>query len=140
VFTRDGDSWTQQAYLKASNAEEFDYFGGSVDIDRDTLVVGAVGEDSSALGGEADNSAPGAGAVYVYTRRDGSWTQQAYLKASNAETDEEFDYRGQGDFFGSHVAIDGDTLVIGATGEDGSGLGDESDNSVPDSGAVYVWQ
>lgn len=59
-------SFAQQAYLKASNAEGFDSFGVNVAISGDTLVVGASGEDSSAAGGEADNSALGAGAAYTW--------------------------------------------------------------------------
>ena len=98
---------TQEAYLKASNAEADDRFGGSVAISGDTLVVGARQEDSSASGGESDNSSTDAGAAYVFTRSDttGEWTQQAYLKASNAVAS---------DNFGHSVSIDGDTLVVSA--------------------------
>ena len=99
-------SFAQQAYLKASNAEGDDFFGRNVAVSGDTLVVGATGEDSSAAGGEGDNSAPSAGAAYVFVRAGGVWSQQAYLKASNAEGD---------DRFGISVAISGDTLVVGAT-------------------------
>jgi hypothetical protein len=66
VFTRVDSSWSQQAYLKASNAEGFDNFGRSVALDGDTLVVSASNEDSSVDGGETDNSATDAGAVYVW--------------------------------------------------------------------------
>jgi hypothetical protein len=52
--------------LKASNAEGFDNFGRSVALDGDTLVVSASNEDSSVDGGETDNSATDAGAVYVW--------------------------------------------------------------------------
>ena len=130
VFARAGGVWSQQAYLKASNAEGDDIFGRNVAISGDTLVVGANGEDSSAAGGEADNTVPGAGAAYVFVRAGGVWTQQAYLKASNAETN---------DFFGGHVAISGDTLVVGARLEDSSAAGGEADNSAPGAGAAYVF-
>jgi hypothetical protein len=81
VFTRENGVWNQRAFLKASNAEgsctfEFfprlsdfsdsDYFGDSVAISSDTIVVGAPGEDSSADGGEADNSESNSGAVYSF--------------------------------------------------------------------------
>jgi hypothetical protein len=131
VFTRVDSSWSQQALLKASNAESTDFFGISVALDGDTVVVGAFNEDSSADGGENDNSASNAGAVYVFTRVDSIWSQQAYLKASNAE---EYDY------FGFSVALDGDTLVVGATAEASSVDGGESDNSAANAGAVYVFQ
>jgi hypothetical protein len=130
VFTRNGEIWSQQASLKASNAEEDDGFGTSVAISNDTLVVGAPGEDSSASGGEADNSAANAGSGYVFTRRSETWSQQAILKASNA---------GEGDFFGTSVAISGDTLVVGAIREDSSASGGGADNSTPGAGAVYVF-
>ena len=131
VFARAGGVWSQQAYLKASNAEGGDLFGESVKISGDTLVVGAVGEDSSAVGGEADNSAPGAGAAYVFVRAGGVWSQQAYLKASNA---------GGDDLFGGSVAISGDTLVVGASDEASSAVGGEADNSAFGAGAAYTWQ
>jgi hypothetical protein len=100
VFTRVGSSWSQQAYLQESSG-----FGDHVAIDGDTLVVGA----------SADSSYDGA--VYVFIRVGSSWSKQAYLKASNA---------GSGDWFGQSVAVDGDTLVVGAMFKNG--------------GAVYVWQ
>jgi hypothetical protein len=130
VFTRVDSSWRQQAFLKASNAEANDFFGSSVALDGDTLVVGALYEDSSADGGETDNSAIDSGAVYVFTRVDGSWRQQAFLKASNA---------GANDLFGYSAALDGDTLVVAAPGEDSSANDGESNNEAANSGAVYVF-
>src|SRR5690242_10298121 len=76
----------QQGYLKASNTNADDLFGFNVALSGDTLVVGAPQEGSSATGvngNQSDNSAPNSGAVYVFTRTNGVWTQQAYLKASN---------------------------------------------------------
>jgi hypothetical protein len=130
VFTRDGAGvWSQQAYVKASNAEADDRFGSSVALSGDTLAVGAIGE-GSATDDESDNTAPDAGAVYVFTRDGaGLWSQQAYVKASNAEAD---------DRFGS-VALSGDMLAVGATGEDSAASTNESDNTASRSGAVYVF-
>src|SRR6266853_4469015 len=106
-----------QAYVKASNTGAADEFGFAVALSSDgnTLAVGAPAEASVATGiggNQADNTAPSAGAVYVYTRSGATWTQQAYIKASNAEA---------GDQFGTSVALssDGSTLAVGATGEDG---------------------
>jgi hypothetical protein len=130
VFTRSGGVWSQQAYLKASNAEAGDEFGLSVAISGDTLAVGAWAEDSSAAGGESDNSATDAGAAYVFTRSGTTWNQQAYLKASNAETL---------DLFGFSVALSDNTLVVGAYGEDSSATGGESGNSATNAGAAYVF-
>lgn len=143
VFVRDPiNQWSQQAYIKASNAEQFDRFGMSVDLssDGDTLVVGASEEGSNATGingDQSDNSSPGAGAVYVFVRdsTDGQWQQQAYLKASNAEA---------GDLFGSSVALsaDGNMVAVGAEREDGNAAGingNSADNSVVSAGAVYIF-
>jgi hypothetical protein len=130
VFTRSGSVWSQQAYIKASNPDVEDYFGGDVAISGDTLIVAAPGEDGNATGGQTDNSANGAGAVYVFTRSGGAWSQQAYLKASNTEAD---------DNFGRSLAISGETLVVGASYEDGNATGGQTDNSANDAGAVYVF-
>lgn len=136
VFVRNGTSWTQQAYLKASNAEAGDQFGASVAISGDTIVVGAVGENSNSTtinAGQGDNSANDAGAAYVFVRSGTTWTQQAYLKASNA---------GTLDAFGWSVAIDGDTVLVGANSEDSNSTtinSGQSDNSAPNAGAAYVF-
>ena len=135
VFTRSGASWSQQAYLKASNTGGNDQFGHSVSLSGDTLVIGAPGEDSNATGingDQSDNSLTG-GAAYVFTRSGMSWSQQAYLKASNTDGD---------DSFGWSVAISGDTLVVGAQEEASSASGvngNQSNNSAVRAGAAYVF-
>ena len=140
VFIRSGGTWSQQAYLKASNTDWSDAFGYAVAISGDTVVVGAIGEASGVVGNQANNSAPNAGAAYVFTRSGITWSQQAYLKASNT---------GAGDFFGGSIAISGDTVVVSASweGSNATGVnatltgasGTQSDNSAPDAGAAYVF-
>jgi hypothetical protein len=136
VFVRTGTTWTQQAYLKASNAEAHDDFGVSVSLSGDTLTVGAPGEDSAATGvngNQADNSAGNAGAVYAFVRSGTTWTQQAYLKASNT---------GVGDQFGYSVSLSGNTLAVGAPFEASAATGvngNQTDNSASAAGAVYVF-
>jgi hypothetical protein len=128
--------FAQQAYVKASNTQTYDAFGESVALEGDTLVVGSDSEASKATGvngNQADNSAPNSGAVYVFTRTNGVWTQQAYIKASNTNA---------GDEFGHSLDLSGDTLVVGAFGESSKATGvngDQTDNSAPNSGAVYVF-
>jgi hypothetical protein len=81
------DPIAQQAYLKASNTGADYRFGSSVAVSGDTVVVGASGDDSSATGvngNQIDASAYNAGAAYVFVQNGGAWTQQSYLKASNA--------------------------------------------------------
>ena len=140
VFTRTAGAWAQQAYVKASNTDANDWFGTSVALSSDgnTLAVVANFEDSAATGingNQADNSAPVAGAVYVFTRTAGTWAQQAYVKASNTEA---------GDTFGRSVALnsDGNTLAVGAAGEGSAatGLGgNQTSNTAAGAGAVYVY-
>ena len=136
VFVRNGTGWTQQAYLKASNTGESDAFGSAVAISGETVVIGALHEDSAATGmngNQADNGAPDSGAVYVFTRNGGVWSQQAYVKASNT---------GIGDFFGGAVAIAGETMVVGALNESSGATGvngNQGDNGTFTAGAAYVF-
>jgi trimeric autotransporter adhesin len=136
VFVRSGVTWAHQAYLKASNADPADLFGFSVALSANTLAVGADNEASAARGVDAaqdDNTARGAGAVYVFVRSGVIWTQQGYLKASNT---------GAGDFFGNAVALSGDTLAVSAYHEASAAIGingDEADDSATNGGAVYLF-
>ena len=84
----------------------------SVSIDGDTVVVGANGEDT---GGAT------AGAAYVFTRSGTTWTQQQKIQASDAQANTNFGYS---------VAIDGDTVIIGAQLEDTGGI---------NAGAAYIF-
>ena len=149
VFTRDGDSWAQQAYVKASNTGLGDHFGSSISLSADgsTLAVTAHFESSAATGvngEENDDSIPEAGAVYVFAREGDRWSQRAYIKASNsgqAPIEGEF---GDGDQFGYSLALspDGSVLAVGAITEDSAARsinGDQNDDTTVSSGAVYVF-
>ena len=140
VWIRSGDAWLEQAFIKASNPDLEDWFGVRLALsgDGNTLLVGASMEDSAARGpngNQGDNTAPDAGAAYVFTRSGTNWKQESYLKASNAEAFDEF---------GGSVALSADarTLVIGARTEAGASRGadvDPNDNSAPEAGAAYVF-
>jgi len=152
VFERSDANWEQQAYLKASNTDPGDSFGNSVSLSADgtTLAVAAPRESSAATGvnGDQGNTVIGnAGAVYVFQRSDGSWLQQAYVKASNTEGGEVFNdtFGGSSNFNADgslSLSADGSTLAVGATGEASAATGvdgDQSDNSLQGTGAVYLY-
>ena len=141
VFRRTGVAWSQEAYVKASNTGQSDYFGEGIALSSDgnTLVVGAREEDSPAtgVGGNQANSSASvsSGAVYVFRRTGVVWSQEAYIKSSNT---------GRSDYFGRGVALssDGSTLAVGATGEGSSATGiggNQADDGAADAGAVYVF-
>ncbi|MFH1417617.1 MAG: IPTL-CTERM sorting domain-containing protein [Planctomycetota bacterium] len=97
-----------------SDPAQDDLMGVTVDVYDDTAVVGAYQDDHE--GGS------NAGSAYVFVRSGGVWTLQAELIPSDA---------APGDLFGKGVAIQGDTVAIGATGNDHAGG--------TDAGAVYVF-
>lgn len=135
VFVRNGTTWSQEAYLKAANTDAQDHFGFALALDASgsVLAVGAPGEASATGANPADNSLPGSGAGYVFTRSTSGWSQSAYLKAAVPDAD---------DRFGSTLALLADTIAVGAPNEDSSATGvggNPSDNGAPDSGAAYVF-
>lgn len=141
VFVRQDGVWSQQAYLKASNLDDADQFGTSVAISGDVIAVGAPGEDSGSTGVSTpgdDNSAEDSGAVYVFRRTGGTWTESAFLKAGHADS---------GDDFGRTVALGPDPqgepddliLAAGAINEGGA-TGDPANNDAPKAGAAWVFE
>jgi hypothetical protein len=120
IFTRSGSTWTEQAKLMVSDAAAGDQLGSvSISSDGSYVIVGARYEDT---GGNIEN-----GAAYIFTRSGSTWTQQAKLLASDAQT-----Y----DNFGWSVSISGDGIYafVGADYEDG-GAGDPAISA----GTVYVF-
>ena len=138
VFRRDIDgAWSQEAYIKSAIPGLADRFGSSVQLVGSLLAVGAPGERSNATGINGDDgnqSAVDSGAVYVFERDSlGAWTQIAYIKASNTDA---------GDVFGRAISVSGDSLAVGAPFEQSMATGvndDESDNSLNEAGAAYVF-
>ncbi len=114
IFVPDGVIWREQAKLTAGDAAAGDYFGARVSISEtgDTVVIGAPADD--AAGSDS-------GAAYVFVRSGETWSQQQKLTASDAAA---------GDAFGFAVAIDGDSVVVGAARDDDGGA---------QSGAAYVF-
>lgn len=140
VFALTAGAWSQQSAVKASNTSAFDAFGSALSLSADgaSLAVGAQNEKSAATGidgNQADRTAGGAGAAYVFTRSAGAWSQQAYIKASNT---------AQNAAFGSSLAFSGDasTLAVGASGEASAATGvggNQNDSTRGNAGAVYVY-
>ena len=115
VFERDGDEWVQVDRLLASDGAADDFFGQSVSISGDLILVGAPGDNN--------NSNTDAGAAYVFRREmDGSWTEEQKLIPADS---------GALDFAAFTVAIDGEVAVIGCGGDNENGA---------DAGAAYVFR
>jgi hypothetical protein len=142
VYARSAGVWSASpTYMKASNTAVGQLFGYALALsgDGNTLAVGGPGDASSATGingNAADNSAPMAGAAYVYTRSAGAWLGGiVYVKPSNTRANGQF---GQG----VALSSDGLTLAVGAGGEASNAVGvngNQADASSPGSGAVYVY-
>lgn len=112
VFVRSGGLWVEQAKLTAPDAGASDYFGLAVGISGDTIVVGAQSDDDVAVD---------AGSAYIFVRSGSNWTAQGKILAADAAAQ---------DFFGSAVAISGDTVLVGAAFNDDVGAS---------SGSAYVF-
>ena len=113
VFKRDGDNWVQQAKLIAPDPAAYDFFGRSVSISGDYIVIGSYGDD---------DKGSSSGSVYVFKRDGTTWPMQAKLTASDGAL---------GDYLGCSIAISGDYLVAGAYGDNDDGTG---------SGSAYIFK
>lgn len=139
VFTRTGGGpWSQQAYIKGSRTAIKSDFGTSVRLSAagDTLAVGAAEDDRADGASSPASGGEDYGAVHVFVRQAGAWTEQAYLKAGAPAKNSRF---------GEHLALSdsGDQLAVGAQYESGAAVklnGNQADQSVDRSGAVYVFR
>ena len=112
VYVRSGCSWSEQAKLTAGDAAADDQFGLSVNISGDLVVVGPRLNDDAGID---------SGSAYVFGRNGSSWNQQIKLTASDAASV---------DYFGVAVAVDGDTVIVGAYLEN---------NVAADAGSAYIF-
>ena len=143
TFVRDSGVWRQEAYFKASNTDEDDQFGAGLALNYDgtVLAIGASREDSAGTNAqsllEQDDSAPDAGAAYVFVRAAGIWAQESYLKASNT---------ARANQFGAalDLSADGALLVVGAPLENSLAVGingpEDQESFSPGVGAVYAYE
>ncbi len=112
VFRYDGTTWLEEAQLFSSDSQKMDFFGRCVAISRETLLVGATGDD---------DTADRAGAMYLFRHDGADWLEENKLLASDGNTH---------DWFGTSVAMSAGTAVIGAVGDDDNGR---------ESGSTYVF-
>ncbi|MBN1849510.1 MAG: tandem-95 repeat protein [Deltaproteobacteria bacterium] len=103
IFKRENDNWIEQAKLTAGDAAQRDFFGYSVAMDGDYVIVGAYGNDDN--GNDS-------GSAYIFKRENDTWNEQTKLIASDAEL---------ADYFGESVAISGDHVIVGAMNNDNRG-------------------
>ena len=104
VFLRRGEKWNHHAKLLVpEGAVHESNFGGSVAIHKDTIVIGANGDDDNRGVSES---------AYTFVRDGELWAYQAELRAPDGAAADEF---------GESVAIHGDTIVVGAHGDDDNG-------------------
>ena len=112
IFKRNGTTWSQHAKIMASDGEMDDWFGISVSISGDHVIVGACGDDDNGYH---------SGSAYIYKRDGTTWSQQAKITASDGAAD---------DGFGWPAFISGDYVIVGAYGDDDNG---------DDSGSAYIY-
>ena len=111
-FERQSNNWQQTQIFIAPDTKPGDAFGQSLSLTDKHLVVGAPRND--ALGKDS-------GAAYIYERENGKWRYQTKITANDG---------AGGDLFGISVAIDGNTVLVGA---------DLHDEKAENAGAVYVY-
>ena len=120
VFKNNAGVWTQINKLLPSDPENDCGFGNSIDIENNTLIVGAENKKN----GTAYN----VGAVYIYELVNNSWSFSQKLMASDCSA---------GDFFGCSVAISGEYIIAGAYAQDKNATGG---GELTDAGATYIFK
>jgi hypothetical protein len=113
IFTRNGSSWAFHSTIEPPSPSAGMGFGIAISLRGSVLCVGAPGD--AANGAEA-------GAVLVYRLEQSGWTFSQALRAPDGAA---------GDLFGTSVAFDGPTMVVGAYRDDASTV---------DSGSAYVFR
>jgi uncharacterized protein YkwD len=113
IFQRNGSAWLEQAKLTAHDASSYDYFGYSVSISGDYMIIGAYNDSSIGTS---------SGSAYVFKLDADNWIEQAKLSAGDA---------AEGDCFGYSVSIKGDYAIIGAPWKN---------YSYDEAGAVYIFK
>jgi len=128
VYERGADGiWKQTQKLTSSAREGYNYFGTSIGIDGDIIVVGAPGHSRDST--ERQEGYVGdAGAIFVFERKGNNWRRTYKLLASDRE---------HGGGMGNSVAISGNLVIAGAWAQD---FGLNGENRMEAAGAAYIWE
>ncbi|MEQ8519669.1 MAG: OmpA family protein [Cytophagales bacterium] len=124
VFKRDGNEWKEIKKLQANDPFNEDQFGISVDVDGNTILVGAIWNDLDENGKKRRQDA---GAAYIFENQNGNWAQKQKLVHKD---------RKPFDLFGVSVSIDGDLALIGAYRQ---GFNSNNKDYIEFAGAAYVF-
>jgi hypothetical protein len=125
ILRKDGNTWVQHQKIVASDRAANDFFGYSVAIHGNYIIVGAYQEDENELGsGTMGNT----GSVYIFHNNSGTWSQVQKICAADRSTD---------DFFGCSLAINGDWIIVGAYQEDENEIGGAPISSA---GSAYIFK
>lgn len=124
VYKNNSGTWSFQQKIVASDRFTDDFFGQSVTIDGQYIIVGAWSEDENVAGGATIAQA---GSAYIFKNTADVWAQTQKIVASD---------RAAADYFGWSVSISGNYAVIGAYTEDenvgGSG-------TMSEAGSAYIF-
>ena len=150
LYSPSDQKFTFSSQLRAPELDAEDRFGSSIDYSNNRLIIGVPNEDSASKiiinstsiltsgseelrEGLLDNTNEESGAAYIYENSGGFWQVTTFIKPSNSDSL---------DLFGTSVSILGSQIAIGASHEDGSGVGFNRDidlNTTQNSGAVYLY-
>ncbi len=143
VFVHDSERWQQQAYLKASGPDRICCFGGN-DVSASTSISLSGDGNTLAVGTTRNDRFTGViyvGEVFIFTRSNGEWRQQATVKP-RVITDAEGNTAANQFGYSVSLSSNGDTLVVGAPDERSAATGDngnQNDSFIFAAGSAYVF-
>lgn len=140
LYRSNAGQWTEQAYIKASNAQRGDLFGSSVSLSSNgnALAIGAVGQHNELVSQHSDldnKNTQGEGAAYFFQYSQNSWQQKSFIKAENADKNDQFGHAVS-------ISADASMLAVGAKGESSYANiigGEQFNDDQKNSGAVYLY-
>ncbi len=151
VFRESFGTWFFQQKLVAPDRQQGDSFGSAVAVAGDTIVVGVPLDDTF---DDRGTPAPGddvtledSGSAWVFRYDGASWVEEQQILVITvippppADREPDQPIREADDYFGISVSVSGDTILVGADGDDSPPLKDPPrDRVVPNHGAAYVFR